>query len=164
MTADTQAQGDLAPCPFCGKRAHFFKITDVDQRDFGGEGICCDTEGCATIGLRFSCMEDVKPLLAEQWNNRAAALQGRGTQEGEPSDERFYAGVCVALAVVRLFDDETCWHEIVSTTGGNALLQYAAYTEPDEWDLAGFGHYLRRKPARAALAQESRGVEIREAM
>ena len=64
-------QQALKRCPLCGKPAHFFEITDVDQRDFGGEGICCETEGCATIGLRFACMEDVKPLLAEQWNRRA---------------------------------------------------------------------------------------------
>lgn len=61
---------DLLPCPMCGTVAHFFKIDDIDQKDFGGQGICCQTEGCVQIGLIFACMDDPKPTLAEKWNRR----------------------------------------------------------------------------------------------
>ena len=61
----------LKPCPLCGKSAHFFKISDLDSREHGGEGICCETDGCAQVGLMWSLMEDAKPLLAERWNRRA---------------------------------------------------------------------------------------------
>jgi len=62
---------ELLPCPMCGTAAHFFKIDDIDQKDFGGQGICCQTEGCVQIGLMFACMDDPKPTLAEKWNRRA---------------------------------------------------------------------------------------------
>lgn len=61
---------ELLPCPMCGTAAHFFKIDDIDQKDFGGQGICCQTEGCVQIGLMFACMDDPKPTLAEKWNRR----------------------------------------------------------------------------------------------
>lgn len=61
---------DLKPCPFCGGAAHFFKLTDLDEKNFGGEGICCGS--CPiTTDLMFSLMEDCKPKLAEAWNRRA---------------------------------------------------------------------------------------------
>ena len=60
----------LLPCPLCNQAAHFFRIDDHDSREFGGEGICCETTGCAQIGLMFPVMEDVKPLLRERWNRR----------------------------------------------------------------------------------------------
>ena len=64
----------LKPCPFCGGAAHFFKITDLDDKNFGGEGICCGS--CPiTTDLMFSLMEDCKPKLAEAWNRRAQPAQ-----------------------------------------------------------------------------------------
>lgn len=62
---------DLKPCPFCGEAARFFKIEDKDSRDFGGEGIFCETVGCASVGLMWSLMDDCKPVLAEKWNRRS---------------------------------------------------------------------------------------------
>lgn len=65
---------ELKPCPFCGGAAHFFKITDLDDRNFGGDGICCGS--CpVTTDLMFSLMEDCKPKLAEAWNRRAQPAQ-----------------------------------------------------------------------------------------
>lgn len=65
---------DLKPCPFCGGAAHFFKITDLDDRNFGGDGICCGS--CpVTTDLMFSLMEDCKPKLAEAWNRREQPAQ-----------------------------------------------------------------------------------------
>ena len=64
----------LKPCPFCGGAAHFFKITDLDEKNFGGEGICCGS--CPiTTDLMFSLMEDCKPKLAEAWNRRVQPAQ-----------------------------------------------------------------------------------------
>jgi len=64
----------LKPCPFCGGAAHFFKITDLDKKNFGGDGICCGS--CPiTTDLMFSLMEDCKPKLAEAWNRRAQPAQ-----------------------------------------------------------------------------------------
>jgi Lar family restriction alleviation protein len=60
---------NLRPCPFCGSRAVFGEITEPDDPNFGGVFITCS--GCvATTDLRFPLKEDVKPLLAEQWNRR----------------------------------------------------------------------------------------------
>lgn len=65
---------ELKPCPFCGGAAHFFKITDLDDRNFGGDGICCGS--CpVTTDLMFSLMEDCKPKLAEAWNRREQPAQ-----------------------------------------------------------------------------------------
>lgn len=63
---------ELKPCPCCGSPAHFFKIDDLDSREHGGEGICCQTEGCLTTGLMWSLMDGCKPILAERWNRRAS--------------------------------------------------------------------------------------------
>ena len=64
----------LKPCPFCDGAAHFFKITDLDDKNFGGEGICCGS--CPiTTDLMFPLMEDCKPKLAEAWNRRAQPAQ-----------------------------------------------------------------------------------------
>lgn len=66
----------LKPCPMCGSAAHFFRITDIDLREHGGEGICCDSQSCGlTTDLMWSLMEDCKPLLAEKWNRRAASAE-----------------------------------------------------------------------------------------
>lgn len=59
----------------------------------------------------------------------------------KPSD--FFAGVCVALQHVTNQDNGVIWKEIVKTCGIDDLLYYAAHTEPDEWELAGFRMYAR---------------------
>lgn len=66
----------LKPCPFCGAPAHFFKITDLNSPEFGGEGICCQTDGCAQMGLMFACGESVKEHLSAAWNRRAPVVGG----------------------------------------------------------------------------------------
>lgn len=69
----TNSGEELKPCPLCGSAAHFFHIDDIDSKEFGGHGICCDTYSCAQVGLMFACGDDPKPALAEIWNRRAAA-------------------------------------------------------------------------------------------
>lgn len=83
MTADTQAQGDLAPCPFCGNSGkrdprHTFAQT------LGTVAVRCGQCGAEGPFERAGLDCEARALAA--WNRRAAALQGRGTQEGEPSD------------------------------------------------------------------------------
>lgn len=55
---------DLQPCPFCGGTARFNETED------GGHFIEC-TKCRSSTCLRYSLMDDAKPLLAESWNRRA---------------------------------------------------------------------------------------------
>ena len=59
----------IKPCPFCGSKAIHETIEDGDDK--GGEFIQCTNAMCgASTNLRFSCGEDAKSLLIEQWNRR----------------------------------------------------------------------------------------------
>jgi len=62
----------LKPCPFCGNDdPQFGYIEDEGSPDNGGHFIQCTKIECgASIGLRFACGDDPRPLLAEQWNRR----------------------------------------------------------------------------------------------
>lgn len=67
----------LLPCAHCGSPATFMKV-ERESISQGGEYIDCTNKGCgATSVLMFATGEDVKPLLAERWNRRAAALSQR---------------------------------------------------------------------------------------
>lgn len=54
----------LLPCPFCAGKAEF------NQTEDGGHFIECTKCGSSTI-LRYSLMDDARPILAESWNYRA---------------------------------------------------------------------------------------------
>lgn len=82
-----EAKTELLPCPFCGTPAHFFCIDDLDSKELGGHGVCCDTPGCAQIGLMYACGDDPKSTLGEMWNKRAAHNAGEATSiTRTPSD------------------------------------------------------------------------------
>lgn len=73
----------------------------------------------------------------------------------------FLAGVCVALQIVSAADNATLWRTIVMDVGVAPLLRYAAFVEPDEWDLAGFQRYAitelkRRRPRNCTPEDESK--------
>lgn len=70
---------------------------------------------------------------------------------GRPAPERddFLAGICVALQCVTAEDNGVLWREIVETAGKESLLRYAAFVEPDEWQLAGFARYAMNELRRA---------------
>ena len=72
MSGDPQETMDdsdrLKPCPFCGGSASAGFIGG-DGDNAGGHYIECDKCGAST-NLRFSCGEDARPLLIEQWNTR----------------------------------------------------------------------------------------------
>lgn len=81
---------------------------------------------------------------------KALAAAPQAPQQAAKRDD-FLQGVCVALAVIRGFDSGTAWAELVRTVGIEQLLNYAAFVEPEEWELAGFNKYAmqelgRRKP------------------
>lgn len=61
----------LRPCPFCDGTAAMRKAHDPDGPNDGGYHVECGKCGAST-NLRFSCGEDARPLLIEQWNRRAA--------------------------------------------------------------------------------------------
>ncbi|WP_257835047.1 ead/Ea22-like family protein [Burkholderia glumae] len=72
------------------------------------------------------------------------------------ASEHFYAGVCVSLQVITSFYDGVMWADLVRACGVDALLQYAAHIEPQEWELAGFQKYAlnelgKAKPEPVAL-------------
>lgn len=73
MSGDPQEPMDdsdcLNPCPFCGGNASAGFIGG-DGDNAGGHYISCD-QCDASTGLRFSCGEDARPILAEQWNKRS---------------------------------------------------------------------------------------------
>jgi hypothetical protein len=63
----------------------------------------------------------------------------------------FLKGVCVALQVVSSRGDSVTWGEIVIAVGVDSIINYAAFIEREEWELAGFYRYAeselgRRKP------------------
>jgi len=62
----------LLPCAHCGSPAKFMQVErkSINQ---GGEYIDCTNKACgATSVLMFAIGEDVKSILAERWNKRAA--------------------------------------------------------------------------------------------
>lgn len=66
-------QFHLLPCPFCGGVASWNHNdgTVLIDGTAGAHWIDCDDCGAST-NLRYSLMEDCRPLLAEQWNRRTA--------------------------------------------------------------------------------------------
>lgn len=59
----------LKPCPFCGGEAEMHQAHDPDGPNDQGYYVECGKCGAST-NLRFSCGEDARPLLMEQWNRR----------------------------------------------------------------------------------------------
>lgn len=60
---------ELKPCPFCGA------APDLVQPCPSGWAVQCNGCGVAT-GLRYSLMEDARPLIVEEWNRRAGLAPG----------------------------------------------------------------------------------------
>jgi len=72
----------LLPCPFCGAKGEF------DDDGEGGWFIQCSEPTCAaSSNIRYPLKEDVKPLLAEQWNRRAASPTPPSMGVTLPSEE-----------------------------------------------------------------------------
>lgn len=64
---------ELKPCPFCGGPAALGEMHQ-NHEDAGGRFIACVNPQCgASTNLRFPLMDEVVPLLIEQWNRRVPA-------------------------------------------------------------------------------------------
>lgn len=60
----------LKPCPFCGGKAKYNVIPEVESEPFaGGEFIDC-TKCMASTSIMFPTMDDVTELIIEKWNTR----------------------------------------------------------------------------------------------
>lgn len=62
---------ELKPCPFCGGKADFGQVENIDSADYSGCYIQCSNVTCeASSALIFPLKEPVRQLLAERWNRR----------------------------------------------------------------------------------------------
>lgn len=62
----------LLPCPFCGGEAEILTIPE-DHPDAGAMFVqCCDSRCMTSSALLYPLMGDVRALLVERWNRRAA--------------------------------------------------------------------------------------------
>jgi hypothetical protein len=61
----------------------------------------------------------------------------------------FLQGICVALTIISSDGDGVLWAELVKTAGVDALLQYAAHVEPEEWETAGFKRFAKAELGRS---------------
>lgn len=60
----------LLPCPFCG---HSAALSEVEPSGYVVE---CANGACnASTNIRYSCGDDARPLVIEQWNRRAYATE-----------------------------------------------------------------------------------------
>ncbi len=72
--------GTLGPCPFCGGDA------EIGVEVQGGYFVQCTNAACGvSSALIFPLMDDVKPLLIERWNRRAAGDERRHMLLPEPA-------------------------------------------------------------------------------
>lgn len=86
-----------------------------------------------------------------------AALSAQSPpNEPAPARDDFLHGVCVALSVLVASDSPVDWAEIVRTAGVDAMLNFAAFVEPDEWELAGFRKYAQAELGRSKPRKETR--------
>lgn len=68
----TTERETLLPCPFCGADAEVLTIPE-DHIDAGAMFVqCCDNRCMASSALLCPLMDDVRDLLVERWNRRAA--------------------------------------------------------------------------------------------
>lgn len=88
----TDGLGGLLPCANCGGTATL-QQQKFDGEEGGGFFIECGNPQCRmTTPLKFACMDDVEPLLAEIWNRRVSPAFGpdnppRLRKPGESLDE-----------------------------------------------------------------------------
>ena len=93
MTKITIERETLLPCPFCGANAEILTIPE-DHPDAGAMFVqCCDSRCMKSSALLYPLMDDVRALLVERWNRRAAlAAQPADPIAARSRYETAYAG------------------------------------------------------------------------
>ncbi|WP_186257827.1 hypothetical protein [Burkholderia gladioli] len=129
----------------------------------GAQAVAADGTSAQRCNLGVGCDEaGVCYALAHGDESQCgrAAVSPATADEMAARDDGFFAGICVALQVITAFDNGVMWAELVRTCDIDALLQYAAHVEPEEWELAGFEKYVRdelrmEKPEPALRASQA---------
>jgi hypothetical protein len=124
------------------------------------------TEGKAWHRAIDMVVAVLKRAAVGPWDSQLKAVYGVGVEAGageveasgrrpegdwvdglqhaaESKEHDFLGGVCVALALVTVYDEATLWRQIVRSVGTESLLNYAANVNPEDWQLAGFGKYAQ---------------------
>lgn len=69
---------NLLPCPFCGGAP---ELVEVEPKGYVVE---CTYGPCgASTNIRYSVMEDARPLVAVQWNRRAPHRKAKKTKQAD---------------------------------------------------------------------------------
>jgi|GEM_PF-1706002 len=104
----------LLPCAHCGSPAEFMKV-ERENTSQGGEYIDCTNKACgATSVLMFALGEDVKPLLADRWNLRAALSQRAPISDAEITDMSVLREVVMAAIEHGESIGEENWYDGIS--------------------------------------------------
>jgi hypothetical protein len=141
----------LLPCPFCGGEP---KLTEVEPSGYVVEctnGICN-----ASTNIRYSCGDDARPLVKEQWNRRRAALASgpSGVDEAAAVRGAWRAAItlgnniCVQESDRHNDNDETEG----ANTGSECAKRIRQYVEPSDEALAELLNEAGARDAAAALA------------
>lgn len=102
----------LKPCPFCGGKATF------DHDDNEWSWIECCACGAST-NARVSAMDDCKPLLLEQWNNRVPSeVQPPAQKENEMEAQKLHYENISGLLIRR--DGALSWRCPLCKTEGQS--------------------------------------------
>ena len=105
LSADSEAPA-LLPCPFCGSNPSLVQALP------SGWAVSC--AGCGVgSGIRYSLMEDARPLVAEQWNCRADLA--RPSQAGDERVARLVEKRAAAICETIELRDFDAAHELART-------------------------------------------------
>lgn len=105
--------------------------------------------GFATAEDRIARARELLALRPAQIAHDVSRVnEAAGSEREAARSEGFNAGTVAALAVLRLYDNEVQWREVLEAAGSGPVLQYAAHIEPEDWTWAGFDKYIGKKPKR----------------
>jgi len=146
----------LLPCPFCGGVPHMRNndgAASMDS-DAGAHWIECAKCGAST-NLRFSLMEDCRPLLVEQWNRRAQAAPSAAAGEQTTNRSQIIT-LCGSARFERLFK---AWNEAL-TMAGHTVFSLTAYPS----DKAGVKLWYTEEQKTALDAAHLRKINASDAI
>jgi hypothetical protein len=149
---------ELLPCPFCGGDP---KLVEVEPSGYVVEctnGICH-----ASTNIRFSCGEDARPLVAEQWNRRAALTASpQAAPEGGPGRLTLalhaYEKDAIRSTRGRVLNHNKCMARVVEAIAANPQVQGGEAGCSHEWGA--FDEYGIRQCAKCRTYQSSGEAQI----